>query len=124
MTTSGNTTAAFNFSGFGSRAFVKDWSYAEATPYRNQGVNNNGFIFSINDDLAGSHKVYTEYGTVVSSTATRHTASGISWEIKLTNATYINANMPFRQAIQAVPVKSGVAMTASVWMYRSNTGVT
>lgn len=105
--------------------YIKDWSYAETTgnSVYNETLGNNTYVVSINDDLSGTHRICCDGGRILSNTATRHTASGIAWEMQPTSASR-DSYYPLRQYIKAVPVKSGVAMTATVWAQRSNSGIT
>jgi hypothetical protein len=68
------------------------------------------------------HRVYCDNGSILTNTTTRHTASGISWAFSPTATA--TASYPLVLPVSKVAVGSGTLVTASLWMYRTNTGLT
>jgi hypothetical protein len=63
-------------------------------------------------------------GTIASESSIRNTASGIAWKLSPTTATYVSSSYPFFLVIAQVYVIAGIQVTASVYMRRTNTGLT
>lgn len=81
-------------------------------------------IYSQNhDNTADNHLIKTIYGTITSEASVRHTAAGISWKLSPTDA-YCGSYAPLSLAVASVQCASGVAKTVSLWMRRTNTGLT
>jgi hypothetical protein len=77
-----------------------------------------------NDQTADQHKIEMGVGTIYSGTSVRHTASGISWEIKPTNSDEVRATRPMIFSLGKVAVNASSLVTASVWLRRTNTAIT
>lgn len=73
---------------------------------------------------ANDHRQYYDYGTILTDTTTRHTASGISWAISPTSTTYVSSDFPMTLPVARVACNANAQVTANVYVYRSNTGLT
>lgn len=73
---------------------------------------------------ADDHRHFYGKGTITSDATTRHTASGISWKLAPTSAVLANATYPLTLPVGRVAVGASALVTAKVWVYRSNTGLT
>ena len=82
-------------------------------------------VYSQNEGgIAGNHIDYFPNGTITSETSVRHTASGISWKLSPTTSTYVSSLAPFYMSIAKVACGANTLVTASLWMRRTNTGLT
>ncbi len=75
------------------------------------------------DGTPGLNKCFTMYGTVQSTQAVRHTASGWAWQIS-PNDTDADELIPCRIDITKVALTSGVTTTVAMWARRDDTGLT
>ena len=74
------------------------------------------------DGNAGEYKNFYRHGTVNPDTSTRHTASGFSWKIDISNSTP-KISSPLEWELSKVIVNANAQVTASIWVYRDGTGV-
>ena len=127
-TISGSTTASVKTSNTGSlKSYLIRCTLSDTTPVvaRTANASNSGGLFSHSQDgNALNHQQYMNNGTTSSEATIRHTASGISWKLSPSLATYTTALSPYYMPIAKVACASGTLVTASVWMYRTNTGLT
>lgn len=133
LTTSGNTGGGGLVSVMGGKVRVLKSSFSEATKVSfNSGAIGTGSIsFRNYNGTSGDHRVYgiagdsgTPYSIIQSETTTRHTASGIAWKISPSSTLYINANFPVVMPLCKLLCNTGTLVTVSVWMRRTNTGLT
>jgi hypothetical protein len=75
-------------------------------------------------NTANDHRQYYQHGTVLSDATTRHTASGISWRISPTSALYVTSDFPMVLPLAKLAVNASALVTATIWVYRDNTGIT
>lgn len=76
------------------------------------------------DQTTNNHQVFTDGGLISSETgADRHTASGIAWKMFPT-ATTRSATYPLSMPAAKIACTSGTLVTVSVWVKRSNAGIT
>jgi len=89
-----------------------------------QVAGSNGFVWSTNEGGdTDTHFGYTDGGLIASETSVRHTASGISWKLSPTSANRSSA-YPLPLKVGAFAFEAGVSKTVSIWMRRTNTGLT
>lgn len=81
-------------------------------------------FFQKYQNTADDHRQYYDYGSILSDTTTRHTASGISWKISPTSTQYVTSTFPMVLPVGQVAVGASALVTAKVWVNRSNTGIT
>ena len=128
LTTSGNGagggTAILDAGAAGALVQLFNWSKTEATAVSALNDYDGNRYISVNEDgTAGNHIIRTDGGTILAQTTTRHTASGIAWELQPFSSARVAA-YPLTQNLKGVPVKAGVSHTVSLWARRSNTGLT
>ena len=100
---------------------------SDATPVtaRTAEYSNQGGLFSQGQDgNALNHQQYKNNGTTSSDVTVRHTAAGISWKLSPTSSTFVTSTYPYYMPVAKVACAAGTLVTASVWMYRTNTGLT
>lgn len=69
-------------------------------------------------------RMYSNKGTVLSDTSTRHTASGIAWSLQpADNNLIIDQYQQLRFKIGSVAVNSGSLVTFTLWMMRDHTAL-
>jgi hypothetical protein len=73
---------------------------------------------------ANDHRLFFDYGTIQTDTTTRHTASGVSWKVSPTDATFCEAAFPLRLHLANIACASGTQVTVTCYVQRSNTGLT
>lgn len=125
LVTTGNTNASIdsNTESNGINYFY-NWTHDEATTVLTPVDYENSQFVSVKDNGgANAHAIRTDGGLISSTTAVRHTASGIAWQLQPTSATRTE-NYPLVQRIAALPVKANIAVTAKTWLRRTNTGIT
>jgi len=71
----------------------------------------------------GDNRIYSPLGVIQSDTTIRHTGSGYSWKISPTSNN-ASASYPLELPIAQAAVASGTLVTASIWVYRTNIGIT
>jgi hypothetical protein len=72
-------------------------------------------------------RVYYPGANILTDSTTRHTASGISWKMTITDITTSNspvASFPLTLPVAKIACNSSALVTASVWVYRSSTSLT
>lgn len=75
-------------------------------------------------NVANDHRHYYEYGSVLTDTTIRKTATGISWKISPTSTKYVTEDFPMVLPVGRVAVNASSLVTAKVWVYRTNTAIT
>ena len=126
---SNNTTASVNFiaSAQGSKNYLVRCTLSDGTPYAGATASftQAGGIYSHGQDGdVNKHYQYLNNGIIQSQTSNRHTASGIAWRISPTNTTYPVSANPLALPIARRRVAAGSQVTATLWMYRDNSGLT
>lgn len=76
-------------------------------------------IASVNGDPT-DNRLYFSQGLIQSTTAVRHTASGISWGLTPSSS---DINPPLTLQVAKIACNSGTLVTASVWVYRTSTSL-
>lgn len=76
------------------------------------------FLGNVNN-VATDHRAYWSYGNVLSQTTTRHTASGVAWQLNITN-TGQNSNYPVYYPIARVACNANTAVTVKAWVKKSH----
>lgn len=121
--TTANTGVAAIFTTTSQQFNLFSWKSSSETKVANFASYLGVAVISINNDgVADSHIIYFDDGNIQSTTAVRHSAEGIAWQMKPTN-TVRTEFYPLRSNIKAIPVKANVEHTASVWVRRDNTGL-
>lgn len=86
-------------------------------------ANNSSRYYSKNHDgVVGDYLTGYQYGSLTSDTTTRHTASGYSWKADITSSNASYGNGVFWDVAKVV-VEANSQITASIWVYRTGTGV-
>lgn len=133
ITTSGNTSGGIihgNPGNYPQDIVVLKSSLAETTKFDNAipGTwhKRTGIRFRNFNGTSGDHRLYAggRACTVFSENSVRHTASGLSWKISPTTTTMFNSNFPFIYPLAKLAVNASATVTVSVWMRRTNTGIT
>lgn len=83
-----------------------------------------GWVSHKENGTANNHVQRLANGTIQSETSVRHTASGISWKVSPTTTAYVNSANPMPLSIAKIACSASGQVTASVWMRRTNTGLT
>lgn len=133
-TSTGNVTASIIGGPPGVFAFshtILKSSMAEATKFSPWGSNAGGYVqggvrFRNYNSTANDHRFYIAGSSarIDSETSVRHTASGLAWKIQPLGTDWINAIIPLRLPLLKLAVKANALVTVSVWMRRTNTGIT
>lgn len=133
LTTSGNASGSIHISTIGGRARFLKSSLAETTKIVADSASTTGGMISFHNfnGTAGDHRTYGIAGgsndphfQAFSESTVRHTASGLAWKLSVKTTTYITADFPVSYPVGKVYCASGVAKTISIWMRRTNTGIT
>ena len=74
------------------------------------------------DGVVGNYLTGFQYGTLTSDTTTRHTASGYSWKADITSSSGSYGSGVLWDVAKVV-VEANSQMTASIWIYRTGTGI-
>lgn len=88
------------------------------------GYMNGGVQSQNHDNTADNNLQVLNNCTIQSESVIRHTPADISWKISPTTAAYCNAYNPIILPVIKWPVSAGGLVTASLWMRRTNTGLT
>ncbi len=72
--------------------------------------------------IADAHLLTLDGGTIISDTAVRHTASGISWKFRPTSVNR-HSRYPMPLSVLKVACTANVAVSVQVWAYRDNTNI-
>lgn len=122
-TFSGNGTAAINVK-YGELT-GRNLSIAESTEYSAVTDNTPRILrFEKHDGTTDNHRIDYNGSLIVASTAQRHTASGISWKFSPVSTSLVSQYQPMELSIAKVAVGASALVTATVWVYRTNTGLT
>ena len=104
--------------------FMKNVTFSTVT-LAAEGADRMAGLIAINKSADSTNHVhYLGNGTRQTETSIRHTASGISWKLSPTSSVYCTSDFPFYLTIAKWPCQTGVAVTFSVYMRRTNTGLT
>lgn len=83
-----------------------------------------GVYSNKHDQIADAHYNAVEGGVIQSTTAVRHTATGIAWQLMPTSTAFRGANAPLIMPLAKILCSANTVVTASVWLRRTNTGLT
>ena len=72
---------------------------------------------------AGDHRIYFNNATMFSDSTVRYASTGIAWKISTLSTDY-NASKPFSKVFIESFVSASTQVTASIWVRRTNTGMT
>lgn len=124
MNTAGNGSGAVDFIA-AAQIYVKNATLAESTEVNTASADggNPRLISEAHDGTPGNTQVFTDGGRIASEATVRHTASGLAWSMAVTS-TNRHASYPLSQEVAAIAVAAGTLVTASLWMRRTNTGLT
>ena len=103
-----NYTGNFIIQSGASNRFLNDISYLAFHNY-------NG--------AAGDHRIYFNNATMFSESTVRYVNSGLAWKLSTLTTDY-NANKPFSRVFIESFVAASTQVTASIWVRRTNTGMT
>jgi hypothetical protein len=121
-TISGNATGGVNNSGYSTR-FVNSL-FSDATEVNHVLNYSNWTVHSTkHDQTTDNHKTFVDGGLIASTTSTRHTASGIAWDVSPTNALR-SASNPLIIPLAKIACEASSLVTVKVYVNRTNTGVT
>ncbi len=122
LSTSGNTSGGiYNDTGTN---YVNKAVIAEATKVTGLTTFVNSRIFANNyNNDTNDHRIYTDGGTIVSQIVTRHTASGIAWQLSPTSADR-SILYPLDLSIAKIAVSANNLVTVKGWFRRDNIGLT
>lgn len=125
LTTASNTSGSIDIVGNSASGenYFYNWTRSESTALVTPVNYLDSMFYSVSEGSATNHAIYTDNGTIVSDATVRHTASGISWKLSPTS-TIRDSAYPLVQRVAAVAVKANVAQTATIWLRRTNTGLT
>lgn len=76
-------------------------------------------MYSLIGGDANDHRSYWAFGNAISQTTTRHTASGIAWQINITSSSQ-TTNLPARYPIAKVAVNASSLVTVKAWVKLSH----
>jgi hypothetical protein len=123
---SGSTTgnASSGISTTSAVGYINNFTINEATEVSNFTAFSNSRVYSQNhDNTAGNHQIFCDGGLINSNSSVRHTASGISWAMAPTS-TNRSVTYPLNLSIAKIAVAASALVTVTVWMRRTNTGLT
>ena len=90
----------------------------------NPSFSSGGFYYAKNygGGNSGVTKNTFQYGTIEPESSIRHTASGVSWKIDISNSNATTSS-PLEWLLTKLVVNANAAVTAKIWVYRDGTGV-
>lgn len=113
LTSSGNSQAGFRNNGtilnLSSCTFSD--STVQDTPSSYLDSRTNCFNYG---NTAGDHRIFTDFGSIVTDSTTRHTASDFSW--KLAPLSQRNSEYPLTLEIAQVPCNANALVTVKAWV--------
>jgi hypothetical protein len=81
---------------------------------------NNIMVWSMKDGgILNTNYGYTDGGTIVTNSITRHTPTDVSWQLSPTTSVRTNT-YPLRLKIATVALTSGIALTVKAWVLRDD----
>ena len=96
----------------------------ECTPYNSSSVSNSWVISQDHNQYAGVHRMFALYAQIDSTIVTRHTASGIAWQIAPTSTVYRTATNPvippfeiYAKCVEDLETRVGI------WVNRSHADI-
>ncbi len=126
-TFSGNVNASFTYTnGFGKN-YLYRCTLSDSTKVSSPGTNylsDYGVYSHEEGGVAGAHNYYSPVASIVAQTSVRHTASGYAMQLSPQNTTYVSQYCPLPMQIATWAVASGVTYNFSLYMRRTNTGLT
>lgn len=123
LVSSGNTSGIVLQGGCECSLFNPSIAEATEVSFSSANYNDDSIVWSINHDgAADTHRTFMTGGLISSGTTVRHTESGISWQLSPTSANRTEL-WPIMLQIATVAVEADGLVTLSVWVRRSNTGV-
>lgn len=120
MVTADNTLGAIYFSR--GPIFLNHCTLGEATEvtFNTTYLNDGNFVYSTaQDGDVDNHWQYRSNGTIRSTTAIRHTASGIAWQISPTDVSK-NVNFPMRMSLTTFAVAANSEVTVTAYCKKSH----
>lgn len=114
----------------GAQLICINSSVTASSPLAVAGYPQNGLFLQNYNGSATDHRIYytANFGNILTDTSIRHTASGISWKMTSggTPGTRLSptSDAPLSLSVAKIAVNSGTLVTASVWVYRTNTSLT
>jgi hypothetical protein len=122
LSTSGNgVSAVFNDNGIN---YLMNALIAEIPGINGFLSYSNACIFSQkHQQTVDNHWIFTDGGTIHSQATTRHTASGIAWQMSPTS-TDRSSSYPLYLSIAKIAVSANTLVTVSAYFYRDNIGIT
>lgn len=122
VNTSGSTTSAFA-ADIGN-SYCNKCTFGESTLVTGLTQYREGRVFLQNqNNNSNNHYIYMYGGTIVSSTSTRYSSSGISWALSPTNALR-NISYPLQFSLAKVYVLANKLVTIRAMMSRTDVGLT
>lgn len=118
-----NTVADFEV-GAGGTIIVANAAVNSTTKYLVDEAGTASITFDKYNTTTGDHRTYFNHGTIMSNAVVRHTAAGISWAISPTSTVHVTSDFPMVLPLGAIAVANGTAVTATLWVNRTNTGLT
>ena len=120
LTSSGNASGVTG--GAGKNTLINA-SISEATEV-NSTTGTGAIVFSeTHDGTANNHQIFTDLGRMASETTTRHTASGLAWNMAPTSALR-DSSYPLVLSLAKIACSASNLVTVKAWMRRTNTGLT
>ena len=115
----------------GGRTRIKDCTWTNYTGnFITQSGSSNRFqndhsylAFHNYNGAAGDHRIYFNNATMFSESTVRYASTGIAWKISTLTTDY-NASQPFSRVFIESFVSASTQVTASIWVRRTNTGMT
>jgi len=117
--TSGNTTGGVSSGNF--ETVINNFSMAEATKLVFTPTAGYDSYVRLNkyNNIVDDHRSYAEFGSIVSDSVIRHTASGISWKFAATNVAR-DQFYPLQMTIAKVACVANKLVTVKVWAKKSH----
>jgi hypothetical protein len=121
LVTADNASGAVNWTT--NDLYLNNCSFSEATVFAAMTGSLNAYIYSNkHNQVADSHLITTDGGTIVSATDQRHTASGISWKFRPTSTQRAD-HYPLRLSLAKLACAANVAVTAQIWTRRDSANI-
>jgi hypothetical protein len=121
---SGNTTTAGLTLTSNTDIFIKNFTFSDVNEILFNGSTARGACFIQNYNTTNTSKQFFDGGTTISQSTTRHTASGLAWQMQPTSTTSRNSIRPLILKLGQFFVEANSLVTVSAWFRRSNTGLT
>lgn len=121
LVSSGNLNYGFAING--GRNYLVNASIAESTEASTtNGVD--GYVHSQKHDTTTDNtQIFTDFGRISSTASVRHTASGVAWQMAVTNVNR-TSGYPLRLSLATIMCEANKLFTFTAWFRRDNTGMT